>query len=105
VLGDQLSHSLSSLADRSPADTVVLMMEVWDETQYVRHHKAKIALIFSAMRHFAEELRERGFTVDTSRSTIQPIPAVSPAKWPARPNATRRAGCRSPSLVNGACAR
>ncbi|KPF53888.1 deoxyribodipyrimidine photolyase [Novosphingobium sp. AAP1] len=64
VLGDQLSHGLSSLADRTPEDTVVLMMEVWDETQYVRHHKAKIALIFSAMRHFARELRDTGFTVD-----------------------------------------
>ncbi|WP_333840657.1 cryptochrome/photolyase family protein [Novosphingobium sp.] len=64
VLGDQLSHDLPSLADRAPGDTVVLMMEVWDETQYVRHHKAKIAMIFAAMRHFAAELEARGFTVD-----------------------------------------
>ncbi|GGE01310.1 cryptochrome/photolyase family protein [Aureimonas endophytica] len=43
---------------------VVLMMEVWDEATYVRHHKKKIALIFSAMRHFAETLRSDGWTVD-----------------------------------------
>jgi putative mRNA 3-end processing factor len=62
LLGDQLSPTLSSLADRSPDDTIVLMMEVADETTYVRHHQAKIALILSAMRHFAAELRAAGFT-------------------------------------------
>ena len=64
VLGDQLSPALSSLADRSRNDTVVLMMEVADETTYVRHHQAKIALILSAMRHFAEDLRAQGWQVD-----------------------------------------
>ena len=64
VLGDQLSPDLSSLADRSPADTVILMMEVADEATYVRHHQAKIVLILSAMRHFAQELRAAGWQVD-----------------------------------------
>ena len=64
VLGDQLSPELASLANRDPADTVILMMEVWDEATYVRHHKQKIALIFSAMRHFAAELAEAGWRVD-----------------------------------------
>lgn len=64
ILGDQLSHGLASLASSDPAGSVVLMMEVWEEATYVRHHKAKIALVFSAMRHFAAELRERGWTVD-----------------------------------------
>jgi deoxyribodipyrimidine photolyase-related protein len=67
ILGDQLSPDISSLADRRPDDTVVLMMEVAEETTYVRHHKAKIALILAAMRHFAEELREAGWTVDYIR--------------------------------------
>ena len=40
------------------------MAEVMEEASYVRHHKKKIAFIFSAMRHFAEELREAGWTVD-----------------------------------------
>ena len=60
ILGDQLSPAISSLADRTPDDTVILMAEVWDEATYVRHHKAKIALVLSAMRHFAEELRGAG---------------------------------------------
>ena len=53
ILGDQLSHHLASLRDVDRADAVVLLMEVADETRYVRHHKRKIALILSAMRHFA----------------------------------------------------
>ncbi|MDF0546239.1 cryptochrome/photolyase family protein [Sphingobium sp. H39-3-25] len=64
ILGDQLSHGLASLRDVRPSDAVVLLMEVMEEATYVRHHKRKIALIFSAMRHFAEELRARGWNVD-----------------------------------------
>jgi deoxyribodipyrimidine photolyase-related protein len=64
VLGDQLSHGLASLRNIDPASSVVVMMEVAEETVYVKHHKAKIVLILSAMRHFAEELRAAGWTVD-----------------------------------------
>ena len=67
ILGDQLSFALSSLADADPANSVLLMMEVSDETTYVRHHKAKIALILSAMRHHAKALRAAGWTVDYIR--------------------------------------
>ncbi len=64
VLGDQLTPTLSSLRDADPDDTVVLMMEVGDETTYVRHHKQKIAYILSAMRHHAKALEKAGWTVD-----------------------------------------
>jgi deoxyribodipyrimidine photolyase-related protein len=67
ILGDQLSSDISSLADADPAQDVVLMCEVMAEATYVRHHKLKIAFIFSAMRHFAEELREKGFRVRYTR--------------------------------------
>jgi len=63
VLGDQLSHNLSSLADMDKQQDVVLMAEVRSEATYVRHHKRKIAFIFSAMRHFAEALRADGVDV------------------------------------------
>jgi deoxyribodipyrimidine photolyase-related protein len=63
ILGDQLTHSLSALADADPETSVVLMAEVMSEATYVKHHKKKIAFLFSAMRHFAEELREKGFRV------------------------------------------
>lgn len=69
VLGDQLSHGLASLRDQDRGNMVVLMMEVWDEATYVKHHKQKIVLIFSAMRHFAAELRAEGWPVDYIRLT------------------------------------
>lgn len=40
------------------------MAEVVEEATYVRHHKKKIAFLFSAMRHFAERLRAEGWRVD-----------------------------------------
>ena len=67
ILGDQLTPTISSLAAADMADTVVLMMEVADETTYVRHHKQKIAFILSAMRHHAAALREAGWQVDYVR--------------------------------------
>jgi deoxyribodipyrimidine photolyase-related protein len=67
ILGDQLSHDLASIRDVDKTDAVVVLMEVAEETVYVRHHKRKIALILAAMRHFAEELRADGWTVDYVR--------------------------------------
>ena len=67
ILGDQLSLGVSALRDADPADTRVLMMEVADETTYVRHHKQKLAYILSAMRHHADALRAVGWTVDYVR--------------------------------------
>ncbi len=40
------------------------MMEVMAENTYVPHHKQKIVLVLSAMRHFAGELRQNGINVD-----------------------------------------
>ncbi len=101
VLGDQLSHNLASLRETSPADAVVLMMEVADETRYVRHHKRKIVLVLSAMRHFADELRAAGWRIDyvalddpdntgsftgeveraLTRHEIRSIRIVEPGEW------------------------
>ena len=64
ILGDQLSHDLSSLKAADKTVDTVLMAELRSETGYVKHHKKKIALLFSAMRHFAEELRADGWQVD-----------------------------------------
>jgi deoxyribodipyrimidine photolyase-related protein len=43
------------------------MAEVRDEATCVRHHKQKIVLVFSAMRHFAASLRADGIRVDYVR--------------------------------------
>jgi deoxyribodipyrimidine photolyase-related protein len=63
ILGDQLSESISSLQGLDKANDLILICEVQEEATYVRHHKKKIAFLFSAMRHFAEELILQGFTV------------------------------------------
>lgn len=63
ILGDQLTHTISTLKDINPKQDVVLMCEVMEEATYVTHHPKKIAFIFSAMRHFSEELGERGISV------------------------------------------
>lgn len=63
VLGDQLSFDLASLkALDSDLDTV-LLVEVMEEASHVPHHPQKIVLIFSAMRHFAKALQQRGIRV------------------------------------------
>ncbi|EAQ30713.1 hypothetical protein NAP1_08035 [Erythrobacter sp. NAP1] len=69
VLGDQLTRTLASLRGQTKDNTVILMMEVWDEATYVKHHKQKITLIFSAMRHFAAELEDAGWSVDYVKLT------------------------------------
>lgn len=63
VLGDQLSLELPSLKALDPAHDAILMAEVEGEARYVPHHPQKIVLVFSAMRHFAQALRERGWQV------------------------------------------
>ena len=63
ILGDQLSHQIASLRDINIDTDIVLMAEVSAEVTYVKHHKRKIAFLFAAMRHFAEELRRAGTKV------------------------------------------
>jgi deoxyribodipyrimidine photolyase-related protein len=64
ILGDQLSHTLSALDGLDVARDTVLMMEVAGETGYVAHHRQKLVLVLSAMRHFAAELRAAAVVVD-----------------------------------------
>ena len=90
---------------RRYADDVKLM-EVAEETTYVRHHKRKIALIFSAMRHFADELRAAGWSVDyIAARTIPKIVGVSRAKSRARSIGIGQARSGSSSPANGVCGR
>ncbi|MDC0659021.1 cryptochrome/photolyase family protein [Leisingera sp. SS27] len=63
VLGDQLCRNVSSLDGADRDQDIILMAEVSEEAGYVRHHKKKIAFLFSAMRHFARELEEDGWKV------------------------------------------
>ncbi|WP_285415909.1 cryptochrome/photolyase family protein [Pseudomonas sp. efr-133-TYG-5] len=63
VLGDQLSFDLASLQGLDQARDTLLLVEVMEEASHVAHHPQKIALIFSAMRHFAQALQAQGLRV------------------------------------------
>ncbi len=63
VLGDQLSHANPALAGIDARTDAVLMIEAPGEATHVWSHKARVTLFLSAMRHFRDELRARGFTV------------------------------------------
>ena len=63
ILGDQLNLNISALANADKKTDTILMAEVKEEASYVKHHKKKIIFVFSAMRHFAESLRQQGFHV------------------------------------------
>ncbi len=63
ILGDQLTPGLGALQDVDPQRDHLLLAEVMEEASHVPHHPKKIALIFSAMRHFTEALRAQGLKV------------------------------------------
>ncbi|MDF1698378.1 MAG: cryptochrome/photolyase family protein [Saprospiraceae bacterium] len=62
ILGDQLNHS-HSWFDTSNKDTLYVLMEMRQETDYVTHHIQKVVAFFTAMRAFADTLKAQGHTV------------------------------------------
>jgi deoxyribodipyrimidine photolyase-related protein len=63
VLGDQLTWQVGPLASAKPTETSVLMIESLGLAHALPHHKQKLILFLSAMRHFAKDLRRDGFKV------------------------------------------
>lgn len=63
IFGDQLSFNISSLSDFDKKHDAILMTEIWDETKYAPHHQKKLVLILSAMREFADSLRQKNYRV------------------------------------------
>ena len=61
ILGDQLDLQSATLRDFDRKTDEIIMVESTNEAQYVWSHKAKIALFLSAMRHFAQTLREQKY--------------------------------------------
>ncbi|GBR52387.1 deoxyribodipyrimidine photolyase-related protein [Neokomagataea thailandica NBRC 106555] len=100
IMGDQLSHDIAALQKCGKND-LIMLCEVLEEVEYVPHHKQKITLILSAMRHFAQELRDKGhnvhyvalddtenrgnFTDEVQRATeqfnIKKIIVTHPSEW------------------------
>ncbi|RDT04526.1 cryptochrome/photolyase family protein, partial [Burkholderia contaminans] len=62
VLGDQLDPNHHWFSDVR-AETIYVLMEVRQETDYTLHHAQKLIAIFAAMRRFATLLRDAGHRV------------------------------------------
>ena len=62
LLGDQLNsqHSWFTKVDEN---TIYLMTEMRQETDYVKHHIQKIVAFFMSMRNFAADLQSKGHEV------------------------------------------
>ena len=67
ILGDQLTADISALENADRQQDRIVMAEVHDEASYTNHHKKKLVLLFSAMRHFAQQLRDDGWQVHYQR--------------------------------------
>ena len=62
ILGDQLNENHSWF--RRPDKTVTyVLMEIRQETDYVKHHIQKVVSFFAAMRAFAERLKKKDHNV------------------------------------------
>jgi deoxyribodipyrimidine photolyase-related protein len=100
VLGDQLDADSAAFDGFDPQRDAVWMAEVSAESTKVWSAKPRIALFLSAMRHFRESLRSRGWTVlyqemvpgtlgghlreAVARHAPQRVIAVEPGEWSVR---------------------
>lgn len=62
ILGDQL-NAQHSWFDQVSDDTLYLIIELKQETDYVRHHVQKVCAFFAAMAHFSVTLQQQGHLV------------------------------------------
>ena len=67
VFGDQLNRRIGALADADPDDTRVLLVES-EQVLGLGRHVQRNHLVITAMRRFADELRDAGFEVDLRRA-------------------------------------
>ena len=76
ILGDRLSKSQVSLTDceNQKQETPVILIESANHVKQRRYHQQKLVLVWSAMRHFAQELKTDGWPV-----TYKIVPDFAPA--------------------------
>jgi deoxyribodipyrimidine photolyase-related protein len=78
ILGDQLDE-FHSWFNKPDGNVTYVMMEIRQETDYVKHHIQKVAAFFAAMRAFSSRLEELGHKVIyvrlNDRHNLQTIPA------------------------------
>lgn len=64
ILGDQLYLTQAALQSCQDSSKVaIIFIESYSHIKKRRYHKQKLVLVWSAMRHFAEELRQLGYSV------------------------------------------
>ncbi len=73
ILGDQLNYQ-HSWFKKTDDDVLYVMMEMRQETDYVKHHIQKIASFFGAMRNFYQHIDKQGhkikyLTLDSPENT------------------------------------
>ncbi|MEO0576264.1 MAG: cryptochrome/photolyase family protein [Pseudomonadota bacterium] len=64
ILGDQLDPEHSALAAADASQDRILMIEAVSESTHVASHKQRTVLFLSAMRHYAQSLRDDGWQLD-----------------------------------------
>ena len=79
TLGDQLDPASAALDGFDPAQDRLWMAEVAEEATQVWSHKARIALFLAAMRHFAEDIRARGWPLEYLRLGEHPHRSLAAA--------------------------
>ncbi|MEM9562603.1 MAG: cryptochrome/photolyase family protein [Actinomycetota bacterium] len=98
LLGDQLNRHVGPLADRTPGDCRVLLVESRAKLTSKRWHLQRAHLVLSAMEHLAAELRNEGFDVDhrladsladgladhRRQHRLPEVIAMSPMSWDGR---------------------
>ncbi len=100
ILGDQLDLQSAAIRDFDRQTDEIIMVESSNEAQYVWSHKAKIALFLSAMRHFAQALREQNYPLtyiqespltivevlrqEIIRKKVTHLVCVEPGEWRVR---------------------
>lgn len=72
ILGDQLDRASPLFKTFDSQLDRIWMAEVLEEATHVWSHKARIVLFFTAMRHFRDELRAQGWTVEYREIDSQP---------------------------------
>ena len=64
ILGDQLGPDNAALAGARKKDDVVFFVESERGLRKLKYHQQRLVLLLSAQRHFAQEMRRAGWTVD-----------------------------------------
>jgi len=67
ILGDQLGPDNAALAGARKKEDVLFLVESERGLGKLKYHKQRLVLLLSAQRHFAEEMRKAGWTVDEHR--------------------------------------